>query len=64
MCVVDRRERQKLADDAGGEAGDLDVPHDHGGWLSHRRGNRVRRMVSSGAEESFGAEMLRRIFGL
>ncbi|KAF2234584.1 nucleoside hydrolase [Viridothelium virens] len=59
MCVVDRRDRKKKVEKGDGE----DVGGDHGGWLDGRKGNRVRRMMRSGEERSFGETLLDTIFG-
>ena len=56
MTVLDRRDRQRR--DSDGEA-----PHDRGNWLGKKSGNRIRRMVRSGSEETFGEIMLDRILG-
>ena len=55
MCVVDRRGRVRQDVD--------DVPGDTGGWLSTRKGNRIKRIVASPGEDEFATYMLGRIFG-
>lgn len=59
MCVIDRRNRKKRLDDDG-EGGS--VPSDTGNWLGVKSGNRIDRVVETGCEESFGREMLERLF--
>ena len=56
MCVVDRRSRKRA------EEGQ-ELPGDSDGWLSPRKGNRVRRMVSTPGEDNFAPYLLQRIFG-
>ncbi|KAI9738646.1 MAG: hypothetical protein M1834_008151 [Cirrosporium novae-zelandiae] len=58
MHVVDRRNKTKSE---GGEDGH--VKGDPDGWLSTRKGNRIRRFVASPGEEIFGDILLDRIFG-
>jgi len=40
-----------------------EVPGDSGNWLREDAGNRVWRAVDSSWKETFGLEMLKRIFG-
>lgn len=61
MCVIDRRERKRLADDHDEEK-DF-VKTDRGGWLSRGKGNRVRRCVGTPGEEVLAKVMLKTIFG-
>ncbi|KAI9722215.1 MAG: hypothetical protein M1812_001687 [Candelaria pacifica] len=68
MCVVDRRGRKMMdqgQDGVGGLVGDrdADVSGDTGGWLSMRKGNRLKRVVGTPGEEGFGRYLLERIFG-
>jgi inosine-uridine nucleoside N-ribohydrolase len=73
MCVVDKRPRDKSAKtppdgvfkvNVGEEDMILDeVPGDSGRWLTHGAGNRVWRCVDSVWKESFGIELLKRMFG-
>ncbi|MCJ1468653.1 hypothetical protein MMC07_007282 [Pseudocyphellaria aurata] len=58
MCVVDRRNRKMGEDGEGGE-----VLGDTGGWLSRRRGNRVRRCVGTPGERALAPALLDIIFG-
>ena len=58
MCVVDRRDRKRGRD---GEDGD--VPGDTGGWLSIRKGNRLKRCIGSPGEKVLAPYLLQTIFG-
>ncbi|KAI9734145.1 MAG: hypothetical protein M1818_006650 [Claussenomyces sp. TS43310] len=40
-----------------------EVPGDSMGWLSHSKGNRVNRIISSPGEDAFGPYLLERVFG-
>lgn len=46
-----------------GEGNGIDVPGDTMFWLSHDKGNRVNRIVSSPGEDAFGKYLLDRVFG-
>lgn len=61
MCVIDRRERKRLADDH--DDGKDFVKTDHGGWLSRSKGNRVRRCVGTPGVNVLARVMLDQIFG-
>lgn len=66
MCVVDRRGRRMMDEGQDGEGAIVaegDVPGDTDGWLSRRRGNRLKRVVGTPGEERFGRYLLERIFG-
>ncbi|KAI9795276.1 MAG: hypothetical protein M1835_006084 [Candelina submexicana] len=66
MCVVDRRGRKMMDEGQDGERGlvrEGNVPGDTDGWLSRRKGNRLKRFVGSPGEEQFGRYLLERIFG-
>jgi len=57
MSIIDRRDKKVEQD--------LEKPakhHDRGGWLHKGLGNRVRVAVNSADRETFGEEMLKRIF--
>ncbi|CAK7229328.1 hypothetical protein SBRCBS47491_007208 [Sporothrix bragantina] len=76
MHVVDRRQRSKPGDHTEGFAGvsakavvldsneeEADnVPGDTMGWLSVRRGNRIRRMVGSPGELAFAEFLMKSLF--
>jgi hypothetical protein len=73
MCVVDRRGRLPgetadpgaVAVEHGGEELSLDeVPGDTGNWLRAGLGNGVWRCVESEWKDTFGDEMLKRIYGI
>lgn len=61
MYVVDRRTRKKPTEEEVGD-GEVEVEGDTDGWLHPRLGNRVRQMLESPDRESFGKEMLKRIY--
>lgn len=61
MCVIDRRDRKRLADDH--DEGKDFIQTDHGGWLKRGKGNRVRRCVGTPGERVLARLMLERIFG-
>jgi len=70
--IIDRRGRKKpgeAADEIPDEIVQLgavmldDVPGDSQGWLSHKKGNRIKRMVSSPGERVFEGYIMKRIFG-
>jgi inosine-uridine nucleoside N-ribohydrolase len=56
MCVVDRRNRRRIDSE-------VEIPSDHGLWLSMRAGNRILRMDGSPGEAEFGDILLERLFG-
>ncbi|OCK80617.1 nucleoside hydrolase [Lepidopterella palustris CBS 459.81] len=78
-CVVDRRGRRMMVGEdgegekggGGGEEvgkdrwveGDGDAVGDAGGWLSRKRGNRIRVCVGSPGVGVFGGLLLERVFG-
>jgi hypothetical protein len=69
MCVVDRRGRMRKkkndvleASDSGEELSLDEVPGDTGNWLREGLGNGVWRCTESDWKETFGEEMLKRIF--
>jgi len=57
MTLLDRRTRHRRNSDG-------PVPHDRDNWLGSKSGNRVTRMMSSGWEETFGGEMMKKILGV
>jgi inosine-uridine nucleoside N-ribohydrolase len=59
LCVVDRRNRPRVADDDESE-----VPGDTDLWISGGTGNRLSRCVGSPGEKLFGTFLLKRIFAL
>ena len=61
MCVIDRRDRKKGRVDADGEGGE--VPGDTGGWLSARKGNRLKRCIGSPGERALAPYLLQTIYG-
>jgi len=66
MCLTDKRQRSgstktPISEDASNLSLD-EVPGDSGNWLSNQSGNRIWRCVDSEWKQSFGTEMLRRIF--
>ncbi|KAI9842994.1 MAG: hypothetical protein M1838_002896 [Thelocarpon superellum] len=67
MCVVDRRTRKRHAQTKVEAQRDneveMDLPGDSQGWLSDRKGNRIRRMTGSPGAEVFGQVLLDQIFG-
>lgn len=70
MCVTDRRGRaqkkpEMRRNEQGKEEVSLDeVPGDTGNWLREGLGNAVWRCSDSDWKESFGEEMLKRIYAL
>ncbi|KUI60416.1 hypothetical protein VP1G_07600 [Cytospora mali] len=40
-----------------------DVPNDHMGWLSARKGNRINRIIGSPGEDAFAPFLMERLFG-
>lgn len=54
MHVLDRRVRAKHEED---------TPGDTMGWLSTKKGNRIRRMVESPGEVEFAEFLMKRVFG-
>jgi len=64
MCVIDRRNRKsdKKAKVVQGEWEEL--PGDHGNWLNRRGGNRIAIAVQSPWIDTFGRELIRRVFGV
>lgn len=40
-----------------------EIPNDHMGWLSARKGNRINRMVESPGVELFPQDLMKRLFG-
>ena len=60
-CIVDRRDRRKW-DDAG-DIGEGLIKGDTDGWLTSKRGNRLKRCVRSPGESVLGSFMLDTIFG-
>lgn len=75
MHVVDRREiaREEEVEDPAIKTNpedpvdavtfDENLPGDHSGWLSAKRGNRVNRMLESPGTELFPQDLMKRIFG-
>ena len=73
MHVIDRRNRSKPGDldskvktnpeDPLDAVEFDDVPNDHMGWLSVRKGNRINRIISSPGEEAFAPFLMKRLFG-
>jgi inosine-uridine nucleoside N-ribohydrolase len=75
MHVVDRREiaREEEVEDPAIKVNpedpldavtfDENLPGDHFGWLSAKRGNRVTRMLESPGTELFPEDLMKRIFG-
>lgn len=72
MHVIDRRGRPR-ADEKEGyiktnpedpmDAVEFnEIPGDHDGWLSARRGNRINRITGSPGEEAFAGYLLKRLF--
>ena len=57
MCVIDRRNRKRLANDGG--AGE--VSGDAGSWLMDGFGNRVRRIVSGVGKTPFSTSLLNKV---
>lgn len=55
MCVVDRRNRNKVEDES-------ESYSDHGSWLSSKAGNRIIRMGGSPGGETFGMFLMKKIF--
>lgn len=73
MHVIDRRQRSRPGESVDGtiktkpedalEAVEFDdVPNDHGGWLSRRKGNRINRIVASPGEDYFAEFLMQRLF--
>lgn len=73
MNVVDRRQRSKPGEAEDGtiktnpedplEAVEFDeVPNDHSGWLSVKKGNRINRITGSPGEEYFAEFLMQRLF--
>lgn len=73
MHVIDRRGRSKPGENVDGtvktnpedplDAVEFDdVPNDHQGWLSVRKGNRINRIIGSPGEEYFAEYLLQRLF--
>lgn len=73
MHVVDRRNRSKPGEAETGalktnpedplEAVKFDeVPNDHLGWLSVKKGNRINRIIESPGEEYFAEYLMQRLF--
>ena len=60
-CIVDRRDRRKRDDPS--DTGEGPIKGDTDGWLSSKRGNRLKRCVSSPGESVLGSFMLDVIFG-
>lgn len=62
MCLVDRRNRKsdKKAKVVEGEWEEL--PGDHGNWLNRDGGNKIAVAVQSRWVETFGRELIKRIF--
>ena len=60
-CIVDRRDRRKRDDPS--DTGEGPIKGDTDGWLSSRRGNRLKRCVGSPGESVLGSFMLDVIFG-
>jgi inosine-uridine nucleoside N-ribohydrolase len=75
MHVVDRRQiaREEEVEDPAIKVNpedpldavtfDTNLPGDHFGWLSAKRGNRVNRMLQSPGTELFPKDLMKRIFG-
>lgn len=64
LCVADRRNRKsdKRAKIVEGEWEEL--PGDHGNWLNSDVGNRISVAVQSPWTDTFGRELIRRVFGV
>lgn len=57
MTLLDRRTRHRRNSDG-------PVPHDRDNWLGSRSGNRITRLLSTGWEDTFGDEMMKRILNV
>ncbi|ROW11167.1 hypothetical protein VMCG_00993 [Cytospora schulzeri] len=73
MHVIDRRVRSKPGEEADSkiktnpedplDAVEFDeVPNDHMGWLSARRGNRINRIIATPGEDAFAPFLMKRLF--
>jgi inosine-uridine nucleoside N-ribohydrolase len=62
-CIIDRRDRRKMDEVGFDEYNLADRVGDDGGWLSHRRGNRVGVCVRTPGSKAFTNTFLSIIFG-
>ena len=60
-CVIDRRDRKKTENPD--DTGEGPIKGDTDGWLSSKRGNRLKRCVGTPGKSQLGSFMLDTIFG-